>query len=277
MKEFGAIGKDVGGNEGDKCHYTTRLDTYGCGCQHDCSYCYAKSLLDFRKLWNPENPSVADIDKIRNKIRHIPKGQIVRLGGMTDCFQPLELLHRNTYKTIKSLNKKGVGYLIVTKSAIVARDEYMQIYDPKLAHFQITVTTLDDNLCKTYEKASPPSERIKAILKLQESGFDVAIRLSPLIEQYMDFDKLNSLGIKKAVVEFLRVNQWIEKWFDIDYSKFTLHQSGYKHLPLSEKRRIIEKVKIPEITVCEDVSEHYDYWTKHFNPNKEDCCNLRRA
>lgn len=277
MKEFGAIGKDVGGNEGDKCHYTTRLDTYGCGCQHDCSYCYAKSLLDFRKLWNAQNPSVADIDKIRNKIKHIPRGQIVRLGGMTDCFQPLELLHRNTYKTIKTLNKKGVGYLIVTKSAIVARDEYMQIYDPKLAHFQITVTTLDDDLCKTYEKASPPSERIKAILKLQEAGFDVAIRLSPLIEQYMDFDKLNNLGIKKAVVEFLRVNPWIEKWFDIDYSKFTLHQSGYRHLPLSEKRRIIEKVKIPEITVCEDVSEHYDYWTKHFNPNKEDCCNLRRT
>lgn len=277
MKEFGAIGKDVGGNEGDKCHYTTRLDTYGCGCQHDYSYCYAKSLLDFRKLWNAENPSVADIDKIRNKIKHIQKGQIVRLGGMTDCFQPLELMHRNTYKTIKSLNKKGVGYLIVTKSAIVARDEYMRIYDPKLAHFQITVTTLDDDLCKTYEKASPPSERVKAILKLQDAGFDVAIRLSPLIEQYMDFDKLNSLGIRKAVVEFLRVNQWIEKWFDIDYSRYALHQSGYRHLPLSEKLRIIGKVKIPEITVCEDVSEHYEYWTKHFNPNKDDCCNLRRA
>ncbi len=38
----------VEGGEGSKCHYPTRLDTYGCGCAHDCKYCYAKSLLNFR-------------------------------------------------------------------------------------------------------------------------------------------------------------------------------------------------------------------------------------
>ena len=48
MKDFGSQAKNVGGNEGDKCNYNIRLDTYGCGCQHDCSYCYAKSLLEFR-------------------------------------------------------------------------------------------------------------------------------------------------------------------------------------------------------------------------------------
>lgn len=277
MKEYGAIMKDVSGNEGDKCHYSVRIDTYGCGCSHDCSYCYAKSLLSFRNLWNAENPSVADIDRIRAKIRKMRPGEIVRLGGMTDCFQPCELLHRNTFKAIKYLNKRKVGYLIVTKSANVARDEYMRIYDPGLAHFQITVTTLDDSLSLTYEKASVPSERIAAIQKLQEAGFDVAIRLSPLIEQYMDFDKLAGLGINKAVVEFLRVNPWIQKWFDIDYSRYTVSQSGYRHLPLEEKLRIIDKVKIPEITVCEDVTKHWEYWRDHFNPNKEDCCNLRRA
>lgn len=276
MKQFGSFVKDVGGNEGDKCHYSTRIDTYGCGCQHNCSYCYAKSLLSFRNLWNPENPSVADIDQIRRAIYKTKPGSIVRLGGMTDCFQPCELIHRNTYKTLKTLSKRRVGYLIVTKSHLVARDEYMSVYDPELAHFQITVTTLDDSLSRTYEKASVPSERIKAIMKLQEAGFDVAIRLSPLIEDYMDFDKLNGLGIDKAIVEFLRVNSWIERWFKIDYSKYTVSQSGYKHLPLAEKKRIIDKIKIPSISVCEDVTAHYGYWRDHFNPNPDDCCNLRR-
>lgn len=196
---------------------------------------------------------------------------------MTDCFQPCELVHRNTYKAIKAMNHCRVGYLIVTKSHLVARDEYMKIYDPALAHFQVTVTTLDDKLSRTYEKASVPSERIKAILKLQEAGFDVQIRLSPLIEQYMDFDQLAGLGINRAVVEFLRVNPWIQKWFNIDYSKYTVQQSGYRHLPLSEKQRILAKVKIPEISVCEDVTEHYEYWQQHFNPNPDDCCNLRRS
>lgn len=105
MKEFQSVGKTVEGNEGTKCHYPTRLDTYGCGCQHDCSYCYAKSLLDFRKNWHPDNPSVADLGKIKNEIKKLDRSVPVRLGGMTDCFQPMEKLHRVTYKTIRMLNK----------------------------------------------------------------------------------------------------------------------------------------------------------------------------
>lgn len=277
VKEFKSFFKEVKGNEGNKCHYSTRLDTYGCGCSHDCKYCYAKSLLSFRGLWNAEDPSVADIKKIRNKIMKLPKGTIVRLGGMTDCFQPIEKIHRNTYKTIKLLNKYGIGYLIVTKSSMVAEEEYISIMDKNLAHIQITTTCLDDNLYKEldYEKASYPSQRIEAIKKLQDKGFDVAIRLSPLIEEYIDFDKLNSLGIKKAIVEFLRVNHWIKQWFNIDYSKHTLKEGGYQHLPLEEKKRILDKITIPNISVCEDVTEHYEYWKNYYNPNKEDCCNLR--
>lgn len=276
MNEFKSFYKEVKGSEGDKCSYPTRLDTYGCGCSHDCSYCYAKSLLSFRNLWNAENPSVANIKEIEKVVKKIKKGSIIRLGGMTDCFQPIELKYRVTYETIKLLNKYGIGYLIVTKSSIIANDEYIDILDKNLAHIQVTVTTLDDNLSVTYEKASVPSERVKAILKLQDLGYDVAIRLSPIIEEYMDFDKLNSLGIKKAIVEFLRVNTWVKKWFNIDYKKYVLKENGYRFLRLNDKKRIIEKIKIPEISVCEDYSPHYKYWEVNVNPNKNDCCNLRR-
>lgn len=275
-KEFKSFFKTVGGSEGSKCHYPTRLDTYGCGCQHDCKYCYAKSLLDFRKLWNPEEPKVANIKEIEKVLKKIPKGTILRLGGMTDCFQPLEIEKRITFETIKLLNKYGIGYLIVTKSHLVANDEYIEVMDKNLAHIQITVTTLDDKLSIEYEKASVPSKRIEAILKLQENGFDVAIRLSPIIPEYMDFEKLNSLGIQKAIVEFLRVNSWIKKWFNLDYSHYVLNRNGYNHLTLQEKLDILKNVKIPNISVCEDVDEHYEFWKHMFNPNKEDCCNLRK-
>ncbi len=276
MKEYKSFYKTVQGGEGQKCHYPTRLDTYGCGCQHDCNYCYAKSLLSFRNLWNPNDPAIADIRKIERKIKTIPAGSVIRLGGMTDCFMPLERSMGNTYRTIELLNKKRIHYLIVTKSAMVADDDYIKVMDKELAHIQITTTCLNDELYRklNYEKASLPSQRIKAILKLQEQGFDVAIRLSPLIEEYIDFDYLNSLGINKAIVEFLRVNTWIMKWFDVDYSKHTLKEGGYKHLPLEEKIRLLNKIHIPEVSVCEDVQEHYDYWRDNFNP-KKDCCNLR--
>lgn len=225
MKDYKSPLKTVTGNEGSKCYHSTRLDTYS-SCSHDCDYCYAKSLLDFRKLWNPKNPAVGDISQISREIRKLPRGKVVRLGGMTDCFQPIEKIHRITYKTIRLLNRRRIPHLIVTKSAMIADDEYISILDKDLAHIQVTVTTLDDSLAMTYEKASPPSERVKAILKLQEAGYDVQLRLSPYIPQYMDTEQLNNLGIDKICIEFLRVNSWIRKWFDIDYSEYTIKQGG---------------------------------------------------
>lgn len=277
-KEFKSFMKTVGGNEGSKCHYPTRLDTYGCGCSHDCKYCYAKSLLEFRKLWCPTNPAVADIKKIKRAIGKLPKDMpAIRLGGMTDCFQPIEKTHKVTYETIKALNEKKIPYLIVTKSALVADDEYMEILDKELAHIQITVTTTDDELSKTYEKASVPSERIKAIEKLQAYGFDVSLRLSPFIPEYVDLDILNNVKCDKILIEFLRVNTWIKKWFDIDYSDYTVKHGGYQHLPLERKKEYISRITgFKEMSVCEDETEAYEYWKKNFNHNPNDCCNLRK-
>ena len=280
MAEFRSFHKTVGGNEGSKCNYPTRLDTYGCGCSHDCKYCYAKSLLEFRGLWHPDHPAVTDTLKIKRVLKNAHTGDILRLGGMTDCFQPIEKIYRATYNAIKMLNRRGIGYLIVTKSAMVADDEYLEILNKDLAHIQITVTTTSDELYreKDYEKASLPSDRIKAILKLQDAGYDVALRLSPFIPEFVDLEYLKSLGIQKGLVEFLRVNHWIKQWFDIDYSKYTLKQSGYNHLPLWAKVHYMEQIKdcFDEITVCEDESGAYEYFKNNINHNPEDCCNLRR-
>ena len=195
---------------------------------------------------------------------------------MTDCFQPLEKTLKVTYETIKILNEYRIPYLIVTKSALVADDEYLKILDKNLAHIQITVTTTDDELSATYEKASPPSERIKAIEKLQANGFDVCLRLSPYIPKFVDIEKINRVKCDKILIEFLRVNTWIERWFDIDYSEYTVKQSGYRHLPLEKKKEYVNKITgFKEMSVCEDESGAYDYWQNNFNHNPNDCCNLR--
>lgn len=269
MKEFKSFYKTVAGNEGDKCNYSTRLDTYGCGCQHDCSYCYAKSLLNFRGLWDYKDPSVADIDKIKRKVSKLEPGSIVRLGGMTDCFQECEREYRVTYETIKALNERGVRYLIVTKSDLVA--EYMDVLDKDLAHIQISITFAP---C---EKAVSTERRIQAVEKLYEAGYDVAVRLSPFIPQFVDYERLKKIKCNKLQVEFLRVNHWIKEWLPLDYSEYTVKQSGYNHLPLSKKIEYLSKVSsyFDQVSICEDVTEHYEYWKEAVNWNKDDCCNLR--
>ncbi len=144
-----------------------------------------------RQSWNfaasgiPKNPAVVNIASMKRKIAQLEPGSIVRLRGLTDCLQPIEAKHRATFEAIKALNARGVGYLIVAKSAMIADDEYMEILDKKLAHIQISITSTDDKLAATYEKASATSKRIQAIEKLYDAGFDVALRLSPLIPQYV--------------------------------------------------------------------------------------------
>lgn len=268
MKEFKSFYKTVTASEGSRCRYNTRLDTYGCGCQHDCSYCYAKSLLDFRGLWNADEPSVADLKKIERKLDKVPAGAVLRLGGMTDCFQPCESKCKVTYETIKMLNDRNIGYLIVTKSDLVC--EYIHILDKQLAHIQVSTTWLP---C---ESAAPTERRILAVENLQKHGFDVAVRLSPFVPEIVDFDRLNSIQCDKIQVEFLRVNHWIRKWLPMDYSKYTLKSGGYNHLPLELKIERLKKITgFKQISVCEDVPEHYEYWKANVNPNKEDCCNLK--
>lgn len=285
MSEFKSFFKVVaGGNEGDRCHYNTRLDTYGCGCQHNCGYCYARSLLDFRKLWNPAYPAIANINKIRHTIRlKLKPGDIVRLGGMTDCFQPLERENRITYKTIEALNEMNVGYLIVTKSSLVADDEYIGIIRPDLAHIQVSITTTSPDLSKVVEPgASLPEERIRAVEKLQAAGYDVQVRLSPYITEFVDMDVINGIRCDKILVEFLRVNSWIRKWLTnlqcgVDLSIYSEHHSGYDHIPLAGKINLLSRVTgFRELSVCEDVASHQEWWKKHVNANPDDCCNLRK-
>lgn len=275
MKEFKSFLKTVGGNEGGKCNYPTRLDMYGCGCAHDCKYCYAKSLLDFRKLWNPEDPSVANFKKV---LAAIPKLKgIVRLGGMTDCFQPCEAKHRVTYLALQAFKAYRKSYLIVTKSPMVATDEYMAVLDPELAHIQITVTSTNPETSLRYERAALPEARIAAIEKLEAAGFDVCIRLSPFVPEWIDTDRINSIRCHKLLIEFLRVNTWIRKWLDgVDLSAYTLVEHGYSHLPLEVKKRLLAGFTKPQMSVCEDSDEAHGWFRDNFNANKEDCCNLRK-
>lgn len=283
MAEFKSFFKVVGGNEGGLCRYNVWLDTYGRGCKHDCAYCYAKSLLSFRGMWNAEAPAVASLDAIQRRIdllkRQGFKG-VLRLGGMTDCLQPAESQRHVTRTTIAMLNRARIPYLIVTKSHLIASHDYLNILDPELAHVQVSVTNTNDGAALEYEKCSLSSKRISAVRRLEDADIDVALRLSPFVSEWIDPRVVR--GVDKCVVEFLRVNHWIEKWLGgrIDLSPYSLKSGGYRHLPLEEKRQRLEALvaAMPgtTFTVCEDVPDHYDFWKKSFNPSPDDCCNLRK-
>jgi len=276
MTEYKSFYKTVSGGEGDRCKYPTRLDMYGCGCQHDCRYCYAKSLLEFRGLWNPQLPSMADHEKVARKLDKIESGTILRLGGMTDPFQPCESEYNHTKWLIEELNQRNIGYLIVTKSATVT--DALSVMDKDLAHIQVSYTYTEGLAPEGYEKASEPKDRLNAASKAYQMGFDTQIRLSPYVPKFVDLNKVLECPVEKVVVEFLRINPMIARTLpEGNWNDWCEKSGGYRHLPLILKCLMLEPLDGKKrITVCEDHPEHYKYFKEHYNPNPDDCCDLRK-
>lgn len=116
---------------------------------------------------------------------------------------------------------------------------------------------------------------LKTVEGNEGMGFDVSLRLSPFIPEFINFEKLNKIKVDKCLVEFLRVSGRIKKKFKVDYFGYTVKQGGYRHLPIEIKHQLVKKLKFKEVSVCEDESRAYWFWQHYFNPNPNDCCNLR--
>lgn len=275
--EFKSFYKTVEGGEGNRCKYPTRLDMYGCGCQHNCPYCYARSLLSFRGMWDAEHPRTADREGVKKILDKIEKGTILRLGGMTDAFQPIEKELGHSKWLVEELNKRDIGYLIVTKSDYLA-DYLGDVMRKDLAHIQVSVTSsLNDTFL---EKSAPPqTKRMECAEKLYDMGFDVALRVSPYIPGFVDSDWILKSKVEKITVEFLRVNALIKKQLPfIDTTPFTYKAGGYYHLPIETKMAVLKPyIGKKVLSVCEDVPSHYRYFIKNVNANPDDCCNLRKV
>lgn len=274
----------------ERCPYQWKLDPYGKGCAGGCKYCFSRTILESWGNWKPETPSCAKMSQIRYQLRNKFKaGDVIRMGGMSDPLQPIDEERQLTAMTVEECVRLGLHHVITTKYARVASDEMMQYYDKRLSHFQITLTTTDEGLGKEIEPgASLVSERIAAIERLQAEGYDVSIRLSPLIVDFVDngmlnIASLNAIRCNKIQIEFLRINGRIKHTFAgyTDMSRYTFKDGAYWHLPLSEKQRYAEillkdKPQQRQVSFAERVLAHDPYWRYTCNHNPKDCCNLRR-
>jgi len=320
MKTFKSFLKLPGGGETKRCFYPFKLDTYGCGCSNNCSYCYAKSVLYFRKLWDSENPRPADfieIEKVfinhfdkkkKTKFSELLNARIpVRLGGMTDCFSNVEKKNKNTLRLLRVLKKYNYPYLILTKNALIADDEYAEALDKDLAYIQFTITTPYDDISKLYEEgANTTSERLVALKKLSDLGFYTAVRINPLFPMYKDghyskgvksdkfryfeFDLVRrcvEAGAKTIIAGFVRLSSWNIKWIkektgeDLTwlFDKTTKASNQALHFSTEEKRYYYERIREEckkwgdaEFSVCYDGDDAYEEF-KYLWANKDDCCN----
>ena len=177
-------------NDSPDVGFDRSINTYR-GCEHGCIYCYARPThaylglspgLDFETQLFAKHDAAARLEEAFRRRGYRPAP--LQLGGVTDCYQPIERDLAITRSVLEVLLAWRHPVRIVTKSARVLRDLDLlgALAASDLVQVHISLTTLDPSLARAMEpRASRPQRRVEAIRELAAAGVPVSVSTSPVI------------------------------------------------------------------------------------------------
>lgn len=174
------------------------------GCQHGCIYCDSRSRcyqMDhaFEDIEVKENA----IELLEAALRARKRPSMIGTGAMTDPYTPLEASLGLTRRALEVIDRYGFGVAVQTKSDWVLRD--MDLFRSINAHskavVQMTLTTVDDELCRVIEPGvCTTSRRVEALKAFRDAGIPTVVWLSPILPFLNDTPE-NVLGILQCCAE----------------------------------------------------------------------------
>ncbi len=173
------------------CPNAFRIDLYR-GCDFGCRYCFANNEMFneqtmtkwrqakiekvekrfFKALETDDESKDILVELIRNRVP-------VHCGGMSDPFQRREWTQRLTYRLIELSNKYQYPMVFSTKTDYLP-EEYLQILDPKIHAFQVSIMGWDTEKWET--NTGSAKSRLKFVKRLRDRGFWCSIRIQPIID-----------------------------------------------------------------------------------------------
>ena len=154
------------------------------GCQHACSYCYARFMKRFTGHKEPWGEFV-DVkinapDLLRREIERKKKGR-VWVSGVCDPYQPLEAEYKLTRKCLEILIENNWPVTVQTRSHLVARDIDL-LKTATDIEVGMTITTADEGIRRLFEPHAPPIKgRIKALDELHSAGISTYAMIAPML------------------------------------------------------------------------------------------------
>jgi DNA repair photolyase len=174
------------------------------GCQHNCSYCYARFMKRFTGHAEPWG-SFVDVkvnapELLAREVLRKRKGR-VWISGVCDAYQPLEAKHRLTRRCLEILVEHGWPVTVQTKSPLVLRD--LEILKRSAdAEVGITITTADERLRKIFEPGAPPlARRIEALGVLHAAGIPTFVMVAPLLPHAIGLAALLAGKVDRALLD----------------------------------------------------------------------------
>ncbi len=154
------------------------------GCQHGCTYCYARFMKRFTGHKEPWGEFI-DVkinapDLLQLETDKRPSGR-VWISGVCDPYQPLETAYELTRKCLEILVQYGWPITVQTKSPLVLRDIDLFRRSDKI-EVGLSVTSADDEIRKLFEPSAPSiKERIKALEELHLAGIRTYAMIAPML------------------------------------------------------------------------------------------------
>jgi DNA repair photolyase len=163
--------------------YTYVVNAYT-GCQHGCSYCYArfmKRVTGHREPWGEfVDVKVNAPDLLRVEIKKKKRGT-VWVSGVCDAYQPLEARYQVTWKCLQILIRNDWPVVVQTRSPLVLRDLDL-LKQGSDVEVGLTITTADDAMRKLFEPHAPSiNDRIKALDELHTAGIRTYAMIAPML------------------------------------------------------------------------------------------------
>ncbi|MED4608811.1 SPL family radical SAM protein, partial [Paenibacillus validus] len=169
------------------------------GCQHGCSFCYARSTHTFlgldtddtfqRHILFKQNAAAALESQLERMLRQKNgRSRIgkVAIGTATDPYQPLEKNEQLTRQCLEVLAAYHIPASITTRSPLVLRDVDLLRKIPGCT-VNVSVNTLDKSVWRSFEPMSPaPEPRLDTVRRLREHGVDAGVFLAPMLPWITD-------------------------------------------------------------------------------------------
>lgn len=154
------------------------------GCQHGCSYCYARFMKRFtghREPWGQFVDVKANAaELLRAEVRRKKRGT-VWVSGVCDPYQPLEARYRLTRECLRILVENDWPVVVQTRSPLILRDVDL-LRAARELEAGLTVTTADDAVRRLFEPQAPPiGERLRALEELHRQGIRTYAMIAPML------------------------------------------------------------------------------------------------
>lgn len=154
------------------------------GCEHGCTYCYARFMKRFTRheeRWGEfVDVKVNAPSLLQREIKRKRAGR-VWISGICDPYQPLEKKYELTRGCLEILSRHGWPVTIQTKSPLLLRD--IELFEGFIdVEVTVTIATADENIRQIFEPKAPSiRERIEALEKLHSKGIKTSAMIAPML------------------------------------------------------------------------------------------------